>query len=391
MKLCLHPVATWVIASSLALAPGAAIAQDAAVPKYEKPSQPIPPQTAGGRNQKYETLTIRPDGTVTFRIGAPTASEVHLLVGEASMVETTYPMAKDKDGVWSTTVAFDPDIYHYTMMVNGAKANFGSVEVPGTATAPYDVQNVPHGSVNAHDYYSTAQKRFRSVDVYVPAEYYSEPGRRFPVLYMWKPGGQEEWLPGEHQQAMFDNLIGQKKAVPMIVVMPGIEVPPDVSQGSPEARDLLEKDILNDIIPMVEKHYRTINDREHRAIAGISQSGATAFTIGMRNLKTFGSVGEFGTGFFGGLLNPPGYTSYVAYDPEKVAPGIYQNLVAPATKPKLFYMSVGTLDPRNPYQKKAYEDFVKHGATPVFRTFPGGHEYMVWRPSLADMATMLFK
>jgi enterochelin esterase family protein len=155
---------------------------------------------------------------------------------------------------------------------------------------------------------------------------------------------------------------------------------------------VIEKELQTDIFPMIEQEYRVFADKDHRAIAGLSFGGGTAFGVGMRHRDWFSYVGEFGTGTFGGAdTPPPGHTNYIAFEPDKIAPGMIKSLLNPATRPKVFYMSVGDRDPRAPFQKKAYEDFKKDGVDVSFRTFPGGHENKVFRPSMAEFATLIFK
>ena len=134
----------------------------------------------------------------------------------------------------------------------------------------------------------------------MPPQYYTEIDRKFPVLYLWYSLVETEWTRYGRANVILDNLIAQKKAVPMIVVMPNniVGLTPRL-----EREAVIEKELVADIIPFVEKNYRALSDRNNRAIAGLSAGGATAFTVGMRQLDKFGSVAEFSTGVFGGL--PP--------------------------------------------------------------------------------------
>jgi enterochelin esterase-like enzyme len=358
------------------------------------------------------------DRRVTFRLRAPKASAVAL--NFAAWNAKPQPMVRDEKGIWSLTVGpVEPEIYSYTFLVDGIRTPDPSnaldmkgtglsgtqFEVPGTPPRFDELQNVPHGSVNIHFYASAAQERQRAMYIYVPPQYYSEPSRRFPVLYLWHGGGgiESDWSRNGRAAIILDNLIAEKKAVPMIIVMPSNNVLLPVDGGNAGSSNVLEKEVLNDIIPFVENHYRALTDRNNRAIAGLSAGGGTTFNVGMRRLDMFAYLGEFSTGLFGGAGPvpvpgaeqgegaPAGGTGYGAYNPEKIAPGIYQNLVSPAKKLKLFWMSVGTEDPRLPYQKQALEDFQKHGIQPIFKTYTGAHEWKVWRHSLAEFAPLLFR
>jgi len=307
-------------------------------------------------------------------------------------------MVKGTDGVWSVTVGpVEPEMYNYSFQVDGVRVGASPVDVPGNPPRFDELQNVPHGSVNMHTYFSTTQNLQRGLYVYVPPQYYSEVNRKFPVLYLWHGGQTEDetvWTRNGRTNIILDNLIAQKKAVPMIIVMPNVnaeilhKIGDHTSLGSSA---VLEKELLADIIPFMEKNYRTLNDRNNRAMAGLSWGGGTTFNVGLRRLELFGYLGEFSAGVFGGPEPPPGGGVYGPYQPEKNVPGIYEKLLSPTQRLKLFYMSVGTEDPRMPFQKEGHEDFHKHGIEPVFKTFAGAHEWKVWRHSLADFAPMIFK
>ena len=364
---------------------------------------------SGSSRRDWVSPDLHADRTITLRISAPTASDVKL-----SFANKSYPMQKDTVGVWSATVGpVEPEIYSYAYEIGGVRVNQAQVEVPGGKMPRYDeLRSVPHGEIVLHKYSSKIQGRERSFRVYLPPQYYAETDRKFPVLYLFNGQDEVQWTTEGKVNVVLDNLIADGKAVPMVIVMPNNTIHgEDIHQRAPYAAKattpegragldssaatvaVLEKELPGEIMPIVEKDYRVYTDRTHRAIAGLSFGGGTAFGVGMRHLDLFDYVGEFGTGTFGGLDNPSdGYVSYmIPYDPEKIAPGIYKNLANPATKPKLFYMSCGELDPRLASQRKAYEDFKAHGIEPVFMTFPGGHEFKFFRRAMADYVTRIFR
>jgi len=357
---------------------------------------------------------VLPDHRVTFRISAPKATEVVLRFGDSS--PQSHPMIKGQNGVWTVTIGpVQPEIYNYSFLVDGAKTidlanpvtNTGAgvessvVEIPGDPPRFDQVQEVPHGSINIHMYPSAVSKTQRGLYVYVPPDYYSQPAKRFPVLYIYNGGGGFEWEWARNGRAgvILDNLIAQKKAVPMIIVMPsnrvgtpapGVILAPNVAPvapagGVPEFQ-LLKRELREEIIPFVASRYRTIENRESRAIAGLSGGGGTTMTVGFGSLDMFAWFAEMSAGIFGGNANTP-----QTFDIETVAPGFFKDPAATNKKVKLFYMSVGTEDPRLPYQKKALEDFQAHKINVTFATFPGAHEWKVWRHSLADFAPKLFR
>ena len=358
---------------------------------------------------------VRRDHRVTFRIAAPKASEVQLRFSEGG--PQLHPMTKGEDGVWTVTVGpLEPEIYSYSFLVDGVKAidlanpvakigatiDSSVVEIPGDPPRFDQVQAVPHGSIDIHTYASAVSKTQRGLYIYAPPDYYSQPAKRFPVLYLWHGGGgaEQDWSRDGRAGVILDNLIASKKAVPMLIVMPN-NVP---GTGAPGAASnpatgsntaLLQRELLDEIIPYVAQHYRTVENRESRAIAGLSAGGGTTMNVGLPNLDTFAWVAEFSSGIFGGT-NPaaagaPAGGGYPPYDIEKIAPGFYKDPEAINKKLKLFYMSCGTEDPRMAFQKKALGEFRSHKINVTFAAFAGAHEWKVWRHSLADLAQKLFR
>jgi enterochelin esterase family protein len=357
---------------------------------------------------------VLPDHRITFRLGAPNAAEVVLRFSEGG--PQSHPMTKGEDGVWSVTIGpVEPEIYTYSFLVDGVKtidlanpiAKIGAsidasvVEIPGDPPRFDQVQEVPHGSVDIHTYVSGVSKTQRGLYVYVPPDYYAQPPKRFPVLYLWHGGGgaEQDWSRDGRAGVILDNLIAQKKAVPMLIVMPnnvpGTPAPgvaaaagasPGPATGAGGANyPMLKQELLEDIIPFVSKRYRTLENRESRAIAGLSAGGGTTLNVGLAGLDHFAWIAEFSSGIFGGVAG------YGQFDIGKISPDFYKDPAATNKKLKLFYMSCGTEDPRMPFQKKALDDFQGHKINVTFAAFPGAHEWKVWRHSLADLAPKLFR
>lgn len=348
---------------------------------------------AGAQRQQFRTVEVNADRSVTLKIDAPAANSV-----EARFNGKGYLMEKDAKGVWTVQVpAVDPQIYTYSFRIDGANVNEGEIEVIGARPADYSVQDVPHGTVTIVPYFSHVLNRHRSFRVYLPPQWYSQPSRKFPVFYLFNSQGDEGWTVSGRANLVLDNLIAQKRAVPMILVMPDNRISPDGLESSAPTVRAMEQELPREIFPLVEGRFRGMSGRLNRAIAGLSFGGGTAFGVGMRHLDWFGWVGEFGTGTFGGLANPTtgpnaGYVSYmVPYDGEKIAPGMHAKLLASATKPKLFFMSVGQSDPRRMFQEAAYQDFLKRGIKPVFVMLNGGHDWEFFRNGMIDMTARLFK
>jgi len=209
-----------------------------------------------------------------------------------------------------------------------------------------------------------------------------------PEIYTYGGGAELDWSRDGRAGVILDNLIAQKKAVPMIVVMPNVAFGgqgPAGARGGGQTYEVAEKETLTDIIPYVEKTYRTLSGRENRAIAGLSAGGGISINVGLKRLDTFAWVGQFSSGMFGGTAG------YAPFDIEKLVPGFYTDPAATNKKLKLLYMSCGAQDPRMPFQTKAVEELRSHKINLTFKGFPGVHEWKVWRYSLADTVPLLFR
>jgi enterochelin esterase family protein len=382
----------------------------------QKPAQKL--ADAGEARVEYVSPDVHADRTVGFHLAAPQAASVKVHLGNKD-----YSMTKEADGWWSVTVGpVAPEIYTYNYVIDGANMyavmdgdglDNRIVEVPGSSEPRYDeLQDVPHGAIVLHTYTSKVQGRERHFRVYLPPDYYTEPERKFPVLYLFNGFDDVQWTSIGKVNVVLDNLIAQNKAVPMIIVMPFnrihgedvAQVAPFAAQAkTPEERAglassldtiaVFEKELPDEIMPIVERNYRTINDRDHRAIAGLSFGGGTAFGLATRHPDMYAYLGEFATGTFGGTQNPPsGYVGYGPWIPDRIAPHMLENMQNPATHFKLFYMAVGQDDPRKSFQVAAYEQFKAAGVQPlVFEALPGAHEYKFFRRAMADFVTMIFK
>lgn len=402
----------------------------AQAPTAQTPTAPAP--TAG----PVRSPEVTADRHITFRLQAPRATSVSLSFDEGAV--QTFPMTKDAQGLWTVTIGpVAPEIYIYNFVVDGLRVldlqntNLKSgtalasnvVEVPGTPARFDQVQDVPHGAMVVHSYRSTVQNAERGLYVYVPADYYTSTTKRYPVLYLYHGGGgmEADWSRDGRAGVILDNLIAGGRAVPMIVVMPNNNLvapatagraagaaqaapqtagraagatpaaPQAPAPGPPASAATLGRELLTDIVPFIERHYRVQADRDHRAIAGLSAGGGTAFPVGLNNLATFATVGEFSSGMFGGTGAVAPGTTPVAVSPDVIVPGLYKNAATMSKQLKLLYMSVGTEDPRLPFQRQTVDALKEHGFSPVFMTFAGAHQWKVWRYSLHDFAPRLFR
>jgi enterochelin esterase-like enzyme len=348
---------------------------------------------AAGAAQRLISPEVRADRTVTFRIRAPKASEVAL------SFQGLKAMAKDADGTWSITVGpLEPEIYEYSFTVDGARVldtantmlktgrtlSANLLEVPGTPPRFDEVQDVPHGSIQMRTYTSTPLKRHRHVYVYLPPQYDSEPARRFPVLYLRHGSGDDEstWTFQGRAGIILENLIAQRKAAPMLIVMTNGDTDYTWAGGSSaEAIDLLGKELLGDVIPLIEKTYRVAANRASRAIAGLSMGGGQAFTIGLKHMETFAWVGEFSSGLL----------SDTDFNLAKHLPGFLDDGARVNKQLGLLFLSCGTEDPRIPGHLDLADALKGHQIHYVWYPTPGGHEWKVWRHSLAEFLPRLFR
>ncbi len=384
-------------------------------------AQEPPATSVGTRGGQAPAAAVRSpevlaDGRVTFRLLAPKATEV--------LVQGNWPggrdlaMTKDSSGLWSvTTPALQPELWAYTLSVDGVRTldprNYNvardgvgflnTVLVPGEASAVFQARAVPHGTMTTQWFQSTDVKAARRMIVYTPPGYEGS-ATRYPVLYLLHgSGGDEEaWPTMGIASVIMDNLIAQGKARPMVVVMPNVywnelasldvagprtAQPPGVGSGNTEFAPH-ERAIVNDIIPFVEKHYRTLPGRENRAIAGLSMGAGIAMNVGLKRLDVFASVGIMSSGTFGRAVNgvAPGANLF-----EQISPGFFADPTATNKKLRLLFLSCGTEDNRIEALTKVEADLRARRIAFTFKRYPGEHEWKVWRHSLVDMAPMLFR
>jgi enterochelin esterase-like enzyme len=333
---------------------------------------------------------LHADRTVTFRIRAGSAPDVRL------SLDGDHAMVKDADGIWSVTLGpLEPEIYEYSFQIGGAKVmDTGNrllktglfpaslLDVPANPPRFDQTQDVPHGTIQIRSYTSTPYKKQRSLYVYLPPQYDREPARRFPVLYLRHGNGDDEsaWTIEGRAGVILENLIAEGKAVPMIIVMPYGES--GASGGnSPEGTAALGKELLDDVIPLVDKNYRTLTGRDNRAIAGLSMGGGQAFTIGLQHLDRFAWVGEFSSGVL----------SDANFRIEKYMPGLVEDASGLNQRLRLLFLSCGSGDPRYQGQLDLRDALAKYKIRYEWYSTPGVHEWKVWRHSLHEFLPLLFQ
>jgi enterochelin esterase family protein len=341
---------------------------------------------------------VHPDSRVTFRLRAPSAQKVEL---RREGVFAAVAMEKDENGIWSVIVGpLEPDLYGYTLVVDGLalidpsnhlmKPNLlntqSMVHVPGPASLPWEINNVPRGTLHRHFYHSTLVGDARDFFVYTPPNYDPNAKPLYPVLYLLHGFSDDAsgWSAVGRAHIILDNLIAQGKAKPMLVVMPlGYGAPEVVRRGWTGVRDaaLWRRNVerfrdatLQEVLPLVEKGYRVSKDRAQRAVAGLSMGGTQALFTGLNALDTFAYVGAFSSGG----LQP---------DLDATFPG----LDAKANqKLKLLWIACGTEDRLIDANRKLIEWLKSKEIRHTWLETGGAHTWMVWRRYLAQFAPMLF-
>jgi enterochelin esterase-like enzyme len=349
---------------------------------------------------------IYPDNRVEVRVMAPEAGKVQVRIGT-----TVYDMTRGADGMWSATVPPQVVGYHYYwLLIDGVMANdpasesfYGvsrqssGIEIPETGVDYYSPKDVPHGEIRSRWYYSEITKSWRRCFVYTPPDYNTNFKARYPVLYLQHGGGEDErgWAVQGKVDLILDNLIAERKAKPMIVVMdrgyalkPGEVMPPRPAPGAARApggprmmrSTTFEEVFIKELIPMIDRTYRTIPTRENRAMAGLSMGGGQTFRITLANLDKFAYIG----GFSGGGAGRGDFDPKTAYN------GVFADPAAFNKKVKLLYMSNGTAEGTG--ARTSYETFKKAGINSVYFESQGtAHEWLTWRRSLYDFAPRLFR
>jgi len=261
---------------------------------------------------------VAPDGRVQIRVKAPDATNVRVNFWSGPKL----PMEKQDDGFWMiTTPPLVPGLHYYTVVVDGGEfadpgshAFFGggkhasAVEVPEAGSTYYAIQDVPHGQVREVWYDSKIAGTWRHALVYTPPGYDEHTDKRYPVLYLQHGGGEDEtgWVRQGRANFILDNMIAAGESEPLLVVMAygyarrAGYVPPDLSGrpfGSPEWRKAIqemtstfEDDVIQALIPFIDRTFRTVPDRDHRAMAGLSMGGMQTFHVTLNNLDLFSSI-----------------------------------------------------------------------------------------------------
>jgi enterochelin esterase-like enzyme len=338
---------------------------------------------------------VKSDRSVVFRIYAPKAEAATVTSSDIPGKYQPRTMKKGENGVWEITLGpVDAGTYRYVFNVDGvtvadsrnpalSESNataWSVVHVPGADFM--DTTSVPHGAVACVYYPSSALSRTRRLHVYTPPGY--EAGtEKYPVFYLLHGAGDSDdsWTSVGRANFILDNLIAANKAKPMIVVMPAGHTGPfgGGGKGGGFGNAKFEDDFQKDIVPYIERHYRVLEGRPHRAIAGLSMGGAQTLALAVARPKDFGYVGVFSSGLIFGKTA----------DWEKQVQGFADSEAQKGLK--LLWFGTGTEDFLMPRTRETVDLFKKHGANPVFRETNGGHTWINWQLYLNEFAPRLFR
>ena len=370
------------------------------------------PATTNQENKQFPAVNSQ--RMVRAQIVAPKATFVGL-----DIAGKIYEMTKDANGVWTgTSEPQDEGFHYYQLNIDGASvpdpgslyyygaSRWGSgIDVPAADEEFYTVKNVPQGSINEVYYWSDVTEKMRHGYIYLPAEYYKNPTKKFPVLYLQHGMGENEtgWSAQGKTGIIMDNLIAAGKAVPFLIFMdngldvrrPGDPAPGQGGFGGPRPQgqrpqggpgqggprrgfgfNAFQDVLIKDIIPMVEKNYRVIADADHRAMAGLSMGGMQTHGITLANPTTFGYVGMFS----GGTFNTEELKD--AADFKKTNKVLFMSAGGKETRMAEGENSVGAAANNLKALGINAHSYVSPGTAP---------EWQTWRRSLYQFAQLLFK
>ncbi len=392
-----------VFAPLLGMFAGARLSAQQQASQLPKVESRMPPPTP---NDTLKSVEVQADRHVTFRLWAPSANSVKLQSeGPEATPDATpdvvmkdvagFPMQKGDQGIWEVTIGpIVPGVYRYNFVVDGVNTTDprnalssqsltqvrSLYEVPGADFLEYK-QEVPHGAISSVRYFSKATGSMRRMHIYTPPGY--EAGTaRLPVLYLLHGGGDSDdsWATVGRAGAILDNLIAGGKAQPMIVVMPAGHISTEfhLVPGAPMGHDAFNEDLVSVVLPYVDSQYRTVADRDHRAIAGLSMGGLQTLTIALNHSEKFAYVGVFSSGWFPNLLKDAEDTDIAQY--------------RSAGKPfNLFWVSAGKYDIARDNSDASVALLNKAGIRTEVHESGGFHAWNNWRDYLAQFAPLLFQ
>ena len=349
------------------------------------------PASSNVRSAQFPQILA--DHRVIFRVNAPDAQRVQIDLGKK------YDMMKDTGGYWQvTTDSIGEGFHYYSLLVDGvavadpsSESFYGmgrmasGIEIPFAGGGYYAMRNVPHGDIRIKKYFSTVTNSWRQFYIYTPPGYDVNINDKYPVLYILHGGGEDErgWATQGKTDIILDNLIADKKARPMLVVM----MDGNLSSGGlagfgEQSLKKFEDELKNAVIPFVEKSYRTETDANNRALAGLSLGGLQTLYAGLRNTNMFSYLGVFSSGWFANqpALSDPQY-AFMKENATSINNSLKSFWIAMGGKEDIAYNNC----------KIMLAKFDEMGVKYTYSEYPGGHTWPVWRNNLYNFAQILFK
>ena len=358
---------------------------------------------AAASGAQIQSPEVHGDRRVTVRLRAPNAREVLFARDGAGPV----PMVRDSAGVWShTTEPLSPDVYPYTFRVDGVSiadpqnaemkpvflASLGQslLHVPGPDSLSWEVRDVPRGAITEHFYTSRIIGDRRNYYVYTPPNYDPRGSVRYPVLYLLHGLSDDAsaWVRAGRANVILDNLIADRRAVPMLVVMTLGYGAPEIMQGFYWGRQIdssvwrrnttrFTEALLSEVIPQVERQYRVGTTPAARAIAGLSMGGGQSLFAALNNLDRFAYIGAFSSA-----------TTMVGQNYDAIYPAVNPGI---NSRLKLLWVSVGRDDFLRAENVRFRDWLRSKNVSFEWVETPGGHTWMVWRRYLTDFLPRLFR
>ncbi|MFS8115548.1 alpha/beta hydrolase-fold protein [Rhizobium jaguaris] len=353
------------------------------------------------RPLKEFVTSVEKDGSITFRLYAPSAKAVAVVVGSRDPMS----MQRGGDGLWSVkSEPLKPNLYEYYFNIDGFRSidpgtnspkpqrqvNTSLILVPGSIL---DIRNVPHGDLRLVTLHSKALNSERQMYVYTPPGY-SDPSKPLPVLYLYHGFGDTvaSWVEQGRAPQILDNLLAEKKIEPMIVVIPDTEtdVPDAIAENFPAAErrkdfypanaEAADRELIEDLIPYMNSHYQVRSDADGRAVAGLSQGGYQALVSGLSHLGTFGWVATFSG--VSTTTVPNKAVDAALNEPDKLNKALRDFTVTVGSKDQVVGTDVAGLKAILDEKKIAHD----------YHDYPDlQHEMDVWRPSLIAFLEKVFK
>ena len=349
------------------------------------------PPSTNMRSARYPQ--ILPDSRVIFRIKAPDAQRMQIDLGKK------YDMARDTGGYWIvTTDSISEGFHYYSLLIDGvavadpASETFygmgrtaSGIEIPFKGDGYYSLKDVPHGDIRIKKYYSAVTRSWRQFYIYTPPGYDENVNEKYPVLYILHGGGEDErgWATQGKTDIILDNLIAEKKAKPMLIVMmDGNFGSGGIAGFGEQSLRMFENELKQSVMPIVEKNYRAATDAGSRALAGLSMGGLQTLYAGVKNTKLFSYLGVFSSGWFSNqpALSNPQY-EFMKNNVVDINKNLKNFWIAMGAKEDIAYNNC----------KIMMAKFDELGIKYSYNEYPGGHTWPVWRNNLYNFAQLLFK